>query len=99
MKKALLVGFATLLLFTASGCYGPQKMTRMFDDWGNATYSDSPWLAQGLFYTTVFPVGYFLCSVVDWFVLNPIDFWTSSAWKSRGTVFEHPPTPGVAPKK
>lgn len=95
MKKLFVMSMALLLVVSATGCWGPQKITRQLDDWANQMYVDSPWLAQLLTYVGVFSIGFWVTSLVDWLVLNPIDFWGTSAFRGSGTPFNHkaPTTP------
>ena len=89
MKKVFTLGLALLVVLAITGCYGPNKISRMFDDWGNQMYVDSPWLAQLLLYVGVFGIGMWVCQFIDMIVLNVIDFWGESAFRGYGTPFNH----------
>jgi hypothetical protein len=97
MKKVFVVAMALLLVVSVSGCWGPMKLTRQLDDWANQMYVDSPWLAQVLLYVGVFGIGFWITSIIDELILNPIDFWGESAFRGWGTPFNH--TPPTVPTK
>ncbi len=89
MKKVFVVAMALLVLLSVTGCWGPMKITRQFDDWANQMYCDSPWLSQLLLYIGVFGIGFWVTQLVDMLVLNIIDFWGESAFRGYGTPFTH----------
>ena len=100
MVKVGVIACAILLVVSSMGCYGPQQLTRGLDDWSNQMYVDSPWLSQVLYYVGVYSIGFILTGIADGLVLNPIDFWGTSAFKGEGTAYKHVnPTPKTPAKK
>ena len=101
MKKAFVVFMALLVVVSVSGCFGPMKITRQYDDWLNQMYVDSPWLVANVISAMFVSIGYYVTNLVDYLVLNPIDFWGTSAQpfgSGRGTAFNHK-APTVPAKK
>ncbi|MBI2931685.1 MAG: DUF3332 family protein [Planctomycetes bacterium] len=92
MKKLMVVGIALLILVGSTACYGPMKVTRQLDDWLNQQYVDSPWLVGNVVSVMFIGIAYYVTGLVDYVVLNPIDFWGTSAQPfgtGVGTPFEH----------
>lgn len=87
MKKIALLLALVLVVVVGTGCYGPMKLTRSVDDWGNEEYVKSPWLGQlvGLAASVAMPV----TSVIDSIILNPISFWGTDVGAGKGTPFMH----------
>lgn len=99
MQKVALVLFVLVFAVAASGCFGPHKLTRQYDDWLNQQYVDNPWVVGNIVSAAFIGVGYAVTSIVDFLVLNTIDFWGTSAWPfgpNKGTPFNHknPTMPG-----
>lgn len=78
-----------LVLVGSTACHGPMALSRQFDDWANASHTESPYLGQLMWYTGFIPLVSSVATVLDLFVGNPIDFWGESAWRGRGTPFRH----------
>ena len=93
MKQVALVAMAVVVLVAVSGCGGPFKVTRGFDDWMNQKYVENPWLYGNVISTSLAQMVYGLTSLADMVVLNTIDFWGTSAWpfgkQGHGTPFSH----------
>ena len=89
MKKLAVVAVAVLVLITMSGCFGPMKLTRQFDDWTNQAYVDSAWLGQVLLYTGIIPAVSVITNVIDYLILNPLNFWGQDAFRGQGRPFRH----------
>lgn len=92
MRSLALCAAVMLLLVSAGGCFGPQKVTRHADDWLNHLYVDHPWLVGNtLSHACILFVTAILWSV-DVLIVNPMDFWGRSAWpfgRGTGTPFNH----------
>lgn len=95
MRKGLLVVVALCLVTATTACWGPNQVSRWVDDWTNQVYVDSPWLAQLLYYIPVFGIATVVAGVADIVVTNPIDFWGKSAFRGKGTGFEHKAVQGA----
>ncbi len=92
MKKTLIAVGVFLVVASASGCFGPQKLTRQFDDWLNQGYADSPWLFGNTAAWTFILGGQVVTRLLDGLLANPVDFWGVSAWpfgRGGGTPFNH----------
>jgi hypothetical protein len=98
MKKVAVIVVALMLIVSIGGCFGPQKVTRSFDDWLNQGYTDSPWLYGNTVSYMVWGIGFMFTSMIDAFV-NTYYFWAKDAQpfgSGTGTKFDHTP---VTPKK
>ena len=94
MKQVACLALAVVVLVAISGCGGPFKLTRQFDDFMNQKYVESPWLYGNTLSTIVAQWVYSLAGFIDVVFLNVIDFWGQSAWpfgkhKGQGTPFDH----------
>jgi hypothetical protein len=98
MKKATVGVLALLVLVSASGCWGPQKLTRHMDDWANQGYSDNPWLMGNVVSCVLLHAILAGTGMIDGFI-NSYYFWRYDAWplgSGTGTKFVHrlvTPTP------
>ncbi len=91
MKKLALVALVMLVVVGSVSCYGPQKLTRSFDDWTNQGYVDTPWLYGNV-------ISYWLIGFVTgitWWIdgfINMYYFWVKDAepfGSGKGTPFNH----------
>jgi len=59
-----------------AGCYGPNKLGTDLYKW-NMGLSEDKWPREivfgGLYLTGIYPI----CSIIDLFILNAIEFWSS----------------------
>ena len=97
MKKIAVVVVALMLVVSISGCWGPQMVTRGFDDWLNQGYVNSPWLYGNMVMYMAWGVGFWFTNLADAFV-NTYYFWAKDAQpfgSGTGTKFDHKP---VTPK-
>jgi hypothetical protein len=99
MKKTLIAVLASAaLLVAASGCHGPQKMSRSLDEWTNNGYIESPWVYGNLISHLLLAGATALTWTVDSFV-NIYYFWVDDAkpfGTGRGTAY---PFKAVSPTK
>lgn len=98
MKHLTVVAVALMFIVAISGCWGPQIVTRSFDDWLNQGYTDSPWLYGNVVAYAIWGFGTYITMMVDGFV-NAYYFWVKDAQpfgSGTGTKFDHKP---VTPKK
>jgi hypothetical protein len=96
-KKMAVVAVALMLVVAVSGCWGPQIVTRGFDDWLNQGYVNSPWLYGNVLAFMVWGMGFMFTNMADAFV-NTYYFWAKDAQpfgSGTGTKFDHKP---VTPK-
>ena len=93
MKKIAVVSLILIVCTASSGCLGPMKVTRSYDDWLNQSYVDSPWLVGNIVSATVLSAGFVFAWIIDTLIVNPIDFWSKSAppfgKQGNGTPFDH----------
>lgn len=92
MQKVALVALAVVVLVAISGCGGPFKLSRTFDDWRNQQYVNDPWLWGNILSTSIFNFVSGILGFVDMVALNLYDFWAKSAWPfgtGVGTPFQH----------
>ena len=94
MKQVACLALAVVVLVAISGCGGPFKLTRGFDDTMNQKYVENPWLYGNAVSTVIAQVIYMVLGTVDMVFLNVYDFWFKSAWpfgehKGTGTGFKH----------
>jgi len=83
---ALALG-ATLSL---SGCLaGPHQLRRSLDDFDRQLYVDNPIVDGVLWVVPVFPIGFFVAQVGDFFITDAYAFWIKDVWEGKGTGFEH----------
>jgi hypothetical protein len=93
MKKLAIVVVALMLVVAVAGCWGPQKVTRSFDDWLNQGYTNSPWLFGNVVSYMAWGFGFWITNMVDAFV-NTYYFWAKDAQpfgSGKGTPFMHTP--------
>lgn len=89
MKKRLLAVAAPLVLL--AGCRsGPSHLSNSVWDMQNKAYEDSPFVTALItdvipFYPLIGALG----GIVDWVVLNPVQFWGSDVWGGHGSSFVH----------
>jgi hypothetical protein len=98
MKKLAVTATALLVLASAGGCWGPQKLTRHMDDWSNQMYVDNPWLMGNAFSSAVLRGIFAATGLIDSFI-NSYYFLFLDAGpvgSGAGTRFEHRP---VTPSK
>lgn len=91
MKKVAVVLIALLLVVSVSGCFGPRKVTRSFDDWINQEYHNQPWLVGNVISAGLIGVAFWVTNFVDSFI-DFYYFWVEDAWpfgKGTGTAFTH----------
>lgn len=91
MKKVAVVLIALLLVVSVSGCFGPRKVTRSFDDWLNQEYHNQPWLVGNVISTALIGIAFWVTNVVDSFI-DLYYFWAVDAWpfgSGTGTAFTH----------
>jgi len=89
MKTRLLAAVVPVVLL--AGCSaGPSYLRRSVDDYQNKHYETDP-LVTGVLsdVVPVYPIAYFLGTVGDWIVLNPVQFWGWDVWKGEGASFTH----------
>ena len=79
MKKTL-IGLlaAAVLTATASGCHGPQKLSRSLDEWANNGYEQQPWLFGNVLSHVLLAGASALTWTVD-SVINVYYFWVDDA--------------------
>ena len=95
MKRLAPAALAFLVLLSAAGCWGPQKLTRHMDDWTNQSYVDNPWLLGNVVAYGMLRLVFFITGTLDLFI-NAYYFWALDAWPlgehdGTGTKFEHRP--------
>jgi hypothetical protein len=98
MKKVAVVAMVAMMVASVAGCWGPQIVTRSFDDWLNQGYTDIPWLYGNTIAAGIWGIVFWVTGVVDTFV-NAYYFWVKDAQpfgSGTGTKFDHK---AVTPKK
>ena len=99
MKKTLIALLAAAaLLAPASGCHGPQKLSRSLDEWTNNGYIESPWVYGNVLSHVLLAGATMLTWTVDSFI-NFYYFWVDDAkpfGTGRGTSY---PFKAVSPTK
>ena len=94
MKTLALVSMVVLvLLLPASGCHGPQKLSRGLDEWANTGYMDSPWIYGNLLSHIFLGVGNGVTWMIDSFI-NTYYFWVDDAppfGSGKGTGYPFKP--------
>jgi hypothetical protein len=84
-KRCLLAISLASLTARSTGCYGPNKLGTDRYKW-NMGLSEDKWPRElvfgGLYLTGIYPI----CGIIDLFILNSIEFWSS----------DNPPTAGEA---
>lgn len=89
MKKRVLA-IVVPLLFLGACRSGPSYLSRSVDDWQNKNYEKDVWVTAILTDPIpVYPIIGALGGIVDWAILNPVQFWGTDAWASEGTSFTH----------
>jgi hypothetical protein len=97
MNKVAGLAVALVLIVAVTGCWGPQVVTRSFDDWLNEGYVHSPWLFGNVVSYMAWSLGFMFTNLADGFI-NTYYFWVTDAQpfgSGTGTRFEHTP---VTPK-
>ena len=79
MKALLAVAIALVVVVGLGGCWGPQKVTRTFDDWLNDGYTGSPWLYGNTLSYMAWGAGFLGTNLVD-AGINAYYFWARDAW-------------------
>jgi hypothetical protein len=93
MDKVAGVAMALVLVVAVTGCWGPQFVTRGFDDWLNEGYVHSPWLFGNVLSFMAWTFGFMVTNLADAFI-NTYFFWAKDAepfGTGTGTKFEHKP--------
>ena len=96
MKKSSLL-LAVMVAALLAGCTaGPSYLSRTVDDMQNNNYEKDPLITSIL--SDVIPVygfGKFVGGIVDYVVLNPIQFWGWDVWDGEGASHMHTNPAGV----
>jgi len=97
MERVAGVLVAIALVVLLGGCWGPQMVTRGFDDWLNEGYVRSPWLYGNAVSYAMWSTGFMLTNLADAFA-NMYYFWVKDAQpfgNGVGTRYDHhkPVTP------
>ncbi len=91
MKKVAVLMIVVLLAVSLTGCFGPRKLTRGFDDWLNQEYVNQPWLVGNVISAALIGIAFWVTGVID-AVIDLYYFWVEDAWpfgKGVGTPFTH----------
>ena len=97
MNKVAGVAVALMLVVAVAGCWGPQFVTRGFDDWLNEGYVHSPWWFGNMLSLMAWGLGFMFTNLADAFI-NTYYLWVNDAQQfgiGTGTKFDHKP---VTPK-
>lgn len=99
MRKTAVLALALIVAVAASGCWGPEKLTRHLDDWTNQAYVENPWLTGNIVSTGILHVLFLATGIMDGFI-NGYFFWFIDAeplGDGVGTKFQHRPVTPAKP--
>jgi len=76
IKKTITALLLASMLLTSAGCYGSFSLTKKMYNW-NGTFGDK-FVESAIMWVFIIVPVYPVCSFIDLFALNTIEFWTGS---------------------